>query len=440
MNIVRLLLLIAFAWLLFPAEVRAQPYIRDFVVATSAEGRPIEAVQIGNGPRKLVLIGDTHGGPEANTYTLVSQLVDYFRANPTEVPASVRLYLIPTINPDGLALNWRFNAAGVDLNRNMNTNLDPCPENDWRPVPFGAGGIPAPTGGRYPDSEVESRVLRWFLLDASAAVFYHSAAGLVFPAACEHSPSIKLAQVYAEAAGYEYARTWPRYLITGGMHDWAGSLGIAAITPELVTGDLPEFSENLAGVQAILTQADELVPTLDEQIVGDLAMPAPLWRYWTMHGGAVRFGKPLTGAQTQADGVVRQFFENAVFELRPTAADTPDFVVPMLLGRKVAAGQKLPLLAPEAAQARYFPETSQALGPTFAAYWERAEGLALFGFPLSGEVLGRSADGQRRTMQIYERAVLSYYPEDDTIRPEPLGWYALAQQRLALAPLANQIR
>ena len=120
--------------------------VRDFVLGTSAQGRPIQVVQVGDGPRKLVVVGDTHGGPEANTYQLTLGLSEYFRANPEQVPPSVRLYFIPTINPDGLAIGWRFDAAGVDLNRNMNTNLDSCAENDWRTTVQGAYGLVADTG------------------------------------------------------------------------------------------------------------------------------------------------------------------------------------------------------------------------------------------------------------------------------------------------------
>src|SRR5215207_1840519 len=109
------------------ARSQAAPGVIELTLGTSGEGRPITAVKIGDGARKFVLVGDTHGGPEANTYQLAAQLADYFRAHPEEVPPAVRLYIIPTLNPDGLAGGTRFNAAGVDLNRNMNTNLDVCP-------------------------------------------------------------------------------------------------------------------------------------------------------------------------------------------------------------------------------------------------------------------------------------------------------------------------
>src|SRR5262245_39807897 len=98
-------LLLCAAWLALTPHnnSHAAPGVTEMTLGVSGEGRPITAVKIGDGPRKLVLVGDTHGGPEANTYQLASQLADHFRAHPEEVPPSVRLYIIPTLNPDGLA-------------------------------------------------------------------------------------------------------------------------------------------------------------------------------------------------------------------------------------------------------------------------------------------------------------------------------------------------
>src|SRR5581483_3509542 len=124
----------------------ATPQVVDLQLGVSEAGRPITAVKIGDGPRKFVLVGDTHGGPEANTFHLATELIDYFRAHSDEVPSTVRLYIIPTLNSDGLAANTRFNARGVDLNRNMNTDLDTCPQNDWSIHVQGAYGIESDTG------------------------------------------------------------------------------------------------------------------------------------------------------------------------------------------------------------------------------------------------------------------------------------------------------
>ncbi|PMP74714.1 MAG: peptidase M14 [Roseiflexus castenholzii] len=433
-----LLLLIFLAAPLHAAPVR-QPTVEELTLGTSAQGRPITALRIGNGPIKLVIIGNTHGAPEANTHTLATMLADHFRANPHEVPPAVRLYIIPTINPDGLALGTRFNARGVDLNRNMNTNFDACPDNDWRVTVFGAYGIVSDTGGPYPDSEVESRLVRSFLLDAWGAIFLHSAAGNVFPAFCDHAPSIEMAQTYATASGYRYTRVWEQYIITGGMHDWAASLGIAAIIPELLTGTEPEFAQNLAGIQAVLAAAEKLLPAPEDHVEHGAVVPAILWRFWKMHGGDALFGPPLMPAVVEK-GVMRQIFERAVLELHPEWADTPYLVQVTPLGRTclppVGAAPRNDCTPPGC---RRFTETPYAIRGAFAAYWERHGGLHTFGFPLSDEDVAYAANGQQRAQQVFERAVL-ILNDDGNVSLAPLGWAFLVRERSLAPTAAHQVR
>jgi predicted deacylase len=408
---------------LFPPTAASATSISELTIGASGQGRPITAVRFGDGPLKLVVVADTHGAPEANTYALALELIDHFRASPEQVPASVRLYIIPTLNPDGLALGTRFNAAGVDLNRNMNTNLDACAENDWRVEVQGAYGLVSATGGPYADSEVESRLVRNFLLDASGAIFLHSNAGLVFPAFCQHEASNQLGEVYAEGAGYEYSRYWPRYMITGGMHDWAGSLGIAAITPELITGDDSEFAANLSGLQAVLAQAEALLPLPEERVEGGVAVPALIWRYWRSHGGEAAFGLPLAPAADEG-GLLTQRFARATLVLHGDLADTPGLVQPAPLGPALAP-------PPSAPAARFFAPGEHAVAGAFADYWQRASGDETLGPAISDEFAARAADGALRTVQFFERGALAFYPEHaDTplaVQPEPLGW--IAQQR-----------
>ena len=439
LNLQLLSLLILF--LLFAAPLDAAPVrqliVQDLTIGLSTQGRSITALRIGDGPVKLVIVGNTHGAPEANTYVLATMLADHFRANPYEVPPSVRLYVIPTINPDGLALGTRFNARGVDLNRNMNTNLDICPENDWRTRVFGAYGIISDTGGPYPDSEVESRVLRSFLLDAWGAIFLHSAAGNVFPAFCEHAPSIELAQTYAASAGYRYTRFWDAYIITGGMHDWAASLGIAAIVSELVTGAEPEFNENLAGIRAVLAAAEKLLPVPEDRRENNVVVPALLWRYWKMHGGNDLFDAPLAPAVTEK-GITRQVFERAVLELHLDQADTPYLVQVAPLGRTwTPPSGAVPPDDCAPPGCRRFAETPHAIRGSFAVFWERNGGLQTFGFPISGEF---AAAGERQLKrQVFERAVFTQN-DDGSIALEPLGWAFLVRERSLAPTAAHQVR
>lgn len=403
------------------------PAVVDLTLGTSAQGRPISAVRIGNGPRKLVLVGATHGFPERNTFELVEQLAAHFRNDPALVPSGVRLYIIPLLNPDGLALGRRQNANGVDLNRNMDTSADACPENDWSQRVSGAYGIVSDTGGPYSESEVESRLIRDFLLDADGVVFFHSNAGVVFPA-CDHQPSIALAKIFADGAGYAFLPKWDRYPITGGMHDWAGGLGIAAITPELVTGDQPEFAQNLGGIEALLRSAEGLLPPPQPQTIGGFAVQPIIWRAWRAWGGENLFGMPLAPPVETGDGWT-QLFERAIFEYKPAQSDTTAVVQIGLLGRQLFDPG---VLVPEAPRpdARFFAETQHNVGSLFADFWQINGGMPIFGLPLAAEEQTIDERGAPIVRQVFERAVLQR-PLDATsvldVRLAPLGRVLWAQ-------------
>jgi protein MpaA len=96
-------------------------------VGMSVEGRPITAVRRGDpSGRRVLIFGVIHGDEQAGL-----QIVALLRQLP--VPAGVDLYLVDSMNPDGVANNTRGNANGVDLNRNFPYNWGPIgSQGDWQ--------------------------------------------------------------------------------------------------------------------------------------------------------------------------------------------------------------------------------------------------------------------------------------------------------------------
>jgi predicted deacylase len=242
----------------------ATAYAGQILLGHSVQQRPIMAYRFGNGPTRLVFVGGIHGGYEWNTILLAYAAVDYLQANPEVVPAAVTVYIITSANPDGQYLATgvegrfnaadvagdtfagRFNANGVDLNRNWDCNW--TPEALWRNEPI--------SGGPAPFSEPENRLLRDFLLQQqpAAVIFWHSAANGVFAAGCPnlYRPSRQLAEIYGRAAGYPVYDFFTSYAVTGDATDWLATQGIPAITVELISHQAIDWSKNRAGLTAVI--------------------------------------------------------------------------------------------------------------------------------------------------------------------------------------------
>jgi protein MpaA len=83
------------------------------IIGTSVEGRPIEAYRRGTpGGTVVLVIGVIHGDETAGL-DIVSNLMTI------DIPTGIDLWLVPTMNPDGVAHRTHTNANGVDLNRNF---------------------------------------------------------------------------------------------------------------------------------------------------------------------------------------------------------------------------------------------------------------------------------------------------------------------------------
>ena len=229
------------------------------VAGYSVQGIPISYYAYGQGERRFLVVAGIHGGYEGNTTDLANQLVVHFADNPEAVPGDASLFIITSMNPDGVArgrnADGRANANGVDLNRNFpslnwvaNWDRDNC----WNQRPT--------TGGPFGGSEPETRAIM-NLISAQhidALISYHSAALGVFPGGEPWEPaSERLAGALSDATGYPYPPIDIGCHYTGTLADWAVENGVmAAVDMELSNHRDAEFKRNLKAVQELMSFAE----------------------------------------------------------------------------------------------------------------------------------------------------------------------------------------
>jgi len=93
--------------------------VRHHVLGRSVENRPLEYLVLGRGRDVILILATIHGNEPAGA-PLVLQLAIYLIQHPIMLRGRTAV-LVPVTNPDGRANNRRFNANGVDLNRNFQT-------------------------------------------------------------------------------------------------------------------------------------------------------------------------------------------------------------------------------------------------------------------------------------------------------------------------------
>jgi hypothetical protein len=237
------------------------------VIGSSVEGREIEVFTFGTGTTDILLVGGIHGGYEWNSTLLAYEFIDHFDADISRVPSNIKIHIVPALNPDGLYMitkkegrftledidesgpvgTGRFNANGVDLNRNFACKWQP--ESTWR------GNVVS--AGTEAFSEPEAAAIRDYVskTNPKATVFWHSQADAVFASECENGilpETLALMNTYAEAAEYKAIESFGAYPVTGDVEGWLASINIPSITVELSTHETLEWEKNLAGTNAVL--------------------------------------------------------------------------------------------------------------------------------------------------------------------------------------------
>jgi protein MpaA len=189
------------------------------LLGRSAQGRPIELVRLGD-PRaheRILVVGCIHGDEDAG----IAVVRGLLRAG---APPEATLWVVPNLNPDGLAGRHRQNGRGVDLNRNFGAM--------WRAI--GRRWDPQHAGPR-PWSEPETRLIRALILRIrpTVTIWFHQPQGLVRA----WGPSVPAGRRYARVAGERFrALPWP----SGSGPNWQNHRfpGAASFVVELGPGPL----------------------------------------------------------------------------------------------------------------------------------------------------------------------------------------------------------
>jgi murein peptide amidase A len=158
----------------------------------SVKGRPIRVSKIGpsSGAPTLLVVGCIHGNEPAGIAVARDLLSD-------PLPKRVTLWVLPDLNPDGVAAGTRQNAHGVDLNRNFPFR--------WRRI--GRRGSTF-YSGPHALSEPESRIAHALVLRVRphVTIWFHQSDDVVD----QSGGSLAIERRYARLTHMRLARL-PRY-------------------------------------------------------------------------------------------------------------------------------------------------------------------------------------------------------------------------------------
>ena len=255
------------------------PFCRSEELTTTAFGRPIRTLVIGNGPRKVIYSAAHHANEWITTPVLLKFAEELAEAIQTggqiygtdakALEDGATIYMVPMVDPDGVDLvtgaiepgtvqyeaartladrypsipfpsGWKANLLGVDLNLNY-----PAGWLQAREIKFTQGYTrPGPRDfvGRAPLDQRETRALAGYtrFIDPDLVMAYHSQGEVIYWQFGEEVPGAReLGERFAEISGYELADT-PYESSFAGYKDWfIQEFRRPGYTIEVGTGDNP---------------------------------------------------------------------------------------------------------------------------------------------------------------------------------------------------------
>jgi len=200
------------------------------VLGHSWQGRPIQAYEVGNPHGTPVLVvGCVHGNETGG--------IPIAQALERIAPRDLDLWIVPVLNPDGVAADTRKNGHGVDLNRNFPWR--------WRPM----GGVYE--SGPRPLSEREARIAHALILrlHPHLTVWFHQHLDMVWASGGDR----RVEKAFARVSGLPYH---PMPQLAGSAISWQNNAlpGTTAFAAELPAGR-PSAAAIARYVRAVLVAA-----------------------------------------------------------------------------------------------------------------------------------------------------------------------------------------
>ena len=248
----------------------------------SHQGRPILALWIGQPPEfgaPSVRIAGAHHGDESSSYEVALSVAETLLSSPpgntaiADLLASTTVWVIPYVNPYGVADFTRQNAVGVDLNRNYGF--------EWSAQAFQAGDAP------FSEPEVQAIRDSALLTVPYTSLSLHSGAtnigypyNYTFDDTAEEQLMQELCDVYADEVdnpSFYVTNGADWYPTTGDTNDWSyGTYGGMDYTVELTAAKTPplrvlteQVQDHTGAVLQWLAQAPDVVGTVRDADTGE---------------------------------------------------------------------------------------------------------------------------------------------------------------------------
>jgi hypothetical protein len=188
------------------------------VIGRSTQGRPIAAYRLGTArlARRVLVVGCIHGD-EPEGLKVTRRLISRARLH------GASLWVVPTLNPDGLAAGTRHNARDVDLNRNFPSEWDALAVSGSRAL-------------SEPETKAMARLIR--RLRPAVTIWFHQPQRIV--RAWGRSAGVARRYAQLARAGFRAIR-WP----PGSAPNWQNQrLRSRSFVVELRPGRLPAENAN----------------------------------------------------------------------------------------------------------------------------------------------------------------------------------------------------